>query len=154
MPLGLQFGAQSRIVFDDAVVDHRNGPGAVAMGVGIDFRRFAVGGPSRMADAEAAGQRACFEGFLQVRQPAQAFAYRQRAVGAADGHSGGIISPVFQALQAFQEQGNRVFGSHVSDNAAHIEFLSVPGGCRTLTGTATLQKDREQSSSRSVSIQD
>ena len=44
------------IIFNDPIVDDRDAVVDAAMGMGVDIRRFAVGGPAGMADAGCAGQ--------------------------------------------------------------------------------------------------
>ena len=45
---------QPDVVLDNAVVDQRDPPGAVGMGMRVDIVRSAVGGPARVRDHRAA----------------------------------------------------------------------------------------------------
>ena len=77
--LGLKFVAfldqlflQAEIVLYDAVVDHHDLAGAIAMGMGVFFRRPAVRGPTGVAHAVGAVERMQSYRFFQIAQ----FAFR------------------------------------------------------------------------------
>ena len=59
---------QLEIIFDDAVVDDDDAAGAVAMRVGVLFRRAAVRSPARVADAEGAVERVVAQHLFKVAQ--------------------------------------------------------------------------------------
>ena len=103
MALGLQFGAQGQIVFDDAVVHHGHRPVSVEMRMGIHLRRLAVGGPARMANAQSPRHRLRLQRFLQVRQPPHPLANSQRAIRLPHRHAGRIISTVLQPLESLDQ---------------------------------------------------
>ena len=68
-PSSRQLVLESEVVLDNAVVDDDDAAGAVAVGMGIFFRRAAVRGPAGVADAvgsAAAGLLA--DDFFQIAQ--------------------------------------------------------------------------------------
>ena len=106
-------------VLDDAVVDHGELAALAQMGVGVDVAGLAVGGPSGVPDAQGARQvRAVMAHLPQHLDPALFLADPQHAV-AAHGHTGGVIAPVFHALQALQQNRGGLLAAYVSDNSTH-----------------------------------
>jgi hypothetical protein len=105
-----------QVVFDDAVMHHRDLLHLVGMGVGLGGA--AVGSPAGVADAHLAGQRLQAQQLVQLQQFAHAAADGQ-AVFPDDRHARGIIPPVFQALQAVQDNGHGLLGTQIADDAAH-----------------------------------
>ena len=61
MPLGLQFFAQGVIILDDTVMDDDQITGAVAVGMGVDRSRCAVGSPAGVAKTAVRG---CNDGLV------------------------------------------------------------------------------------------
>jgi hypothetical protein len=57
--LVLEFGLQFKIVFENAVVDDRDAPRAVTVGMGIVVSRTPVRRPSCMAQTDSAAQWLC-----------------------------------------------------------------------------------------------
>ncbi len=109
---------QFLVILDDAVVDDRD---AVArhMRVGIPLVRHAMRRPARVGDSEVArswrgGQR--LGKLRHLADGAQA-----RDMGAAIQHSDArrVIAPVFEALQAFDEDRDDVPVSDRSNDSAH-----------------------------------
>src|SRR6266576_2351966 len=93
---------EGEVVFDDAVVDDDERAGAVAVGAGDDG--FEV--------AELAGSAA--EG---------------EAVGSSGyGDAGGVVAAVFEAAQAFNNDGDDGLGANVTDNSTHEMSLDGRGG--------------------------
>ena len=112
--LGGQVAAQALIVFDDAVVDDGDRTGDVR--VGVAFAGHAVGGPAGVGDA---GDRpGVGRGGFEFGNPAN----RADTLDAGirdDGQPGRVIAPVFELLQAFDENGNNVAAGCCRDDAAH-----------------------------------
>ncbi len=113
---GFQLGAQVAVVFDDAVVHHRDGPGAVRMRVGL--AGLAVGGPARVGDAELAGKGRALHVFGQQCDLAGVAAALQ-AVAAQNRHARGVVAAIFEALQAFQKNRCHIALGRRRDDAAH-----------------------------------
>ena len=65
--LGLELPLEIEVVLDDAVVHDDNPARAVAVRMGVLFRRTPVSGPSGMADAVVAVNRLGVDGFLETR---------------------------------------------------------------------------------------
>src|SRR6267142_2694199 len=118
MALALQLLFQLQVIFDDAVVNYHNLPGAVAMRVRVFFRGTAMRGPTCMSDSIRAFNRRFLESFLKVPQFSWRAADFQLAV-VHYGNSGGVVTAVFQFAQAFNYDGNDFFRSYVTDNSAH-----------------------------------
>ena len=119
--LGDELVLEREVVFDDAVVDDDEGAGAVAVGVGVLFGGAAVGGPAGVADAEGA-----VDGVESARTASRLRSLpgarrSSRPLGAAgDGDAGGVVAAVFEAAQAFNDDGDAGLGADVTDNSAHI----------------------------------
>src|SRR5688572_104547 len=89
------------------------------MGVGVNLRRFAVGGPARMADAGAAGGQAAFEAITEVAQLADILGDCQAAVSAQHGDAGAVITAILQPRQAIEDEGGSFLAAYITDDAAH-----------------------------------
>ena len=125
--LGGELLLEGEVILDDAVVDDDEGAGAVAVGVRVFFGGAAVGGPAGVADAEGAGEGVVGDEGFEVAELAGGAAKLELAVGCAgDGDAGGVIAAVFQAAQAFDDDGHGRIGADVSDDSTH--GTSVAGG--------------------------
>jgi hypothetical protein len=133
---GDEGGFELEVVFDDAVVDDDKGAGAVAVGVCVFFGGAAVGGPAGVADAvgavdgrggddgfevsELAGGAAEFEGVGR--------GFSRLGGRAADGDAGGVVTAVFEAAQAFNDDGDDRLWTDVTDDSTHeFEFRRCAG---------------------------
>ena len=118
-----QLFLEFQIVFDDAVVHHRNVAHPVGMGVGLG--RPPVGGPAGVADAHLALQGVLEEQVFQFLQFAQAPADGQAgfAVIADHRHPRRVIAPVLQPFQPVQDDGHGLLGPQISDDAAHSRLF-------------------------------
>jgi hypothetical protein len=115
--LGLQFGLERLVVFDDAVVDDGDAT-AGYMGVGIGLGYAAVSGPARMGDAKLAGQGLRVKFGFELRH----FAHRAAQADAAavqHGDAGGVVAAVFKPAQALQQNGGDVALRDGADDSAH-----------------------------------
>ena len=113
--LGLEPCAQRLVVFDDAVVDHRQA--CTDMGMGVGLGRRAVRGPAGVGDAEMAVDLLRCAVFRQRRHPAHAAHPFQAAV---DGDQPGrIVAAIFQSTQALEQDGNNVALRYRANNSAH-----------------------------------
>ena len=128
--LALQVAAQAFIVLNDAVVHQthagrqwrgavqcadggfRHGHGACAeVGVSVVHGRHAVGGPARVGDAGVALKG--LAGYLVSRKLGLQFGHSAGGACALqptcmDGDAAGVITPVFQPLQALNQDGDDV----------------------------------------------
>src|SRR6185312_15050652 len=103
-------------ILDDAVMHQRHARGGMRMRVIFGGR--AMGGPARMADAGAPGERMLRQGFGQLRQ----FARRAAALDMPAGQRGdarGVIAAIFQAAQRLEDKRGRVVASRDADDSAH-----------------------------------
>ncbi len=110
---------QVDVVLDDSVVDHDDLAGAIAVRMSVFLRRAAVRGPARVADAVDAVDWRDADGFLEVAQLSGGAANFKFAIVAHDGDAGRIISAIFQAPQAVQDQRHHALWADITDNAAH-----------------------------------
>ena len=119
-PLAVSSCFEGEVILDDAVVDDDEGAGAVAVGMGVLFGGTAVGGPAGVADAEGAGEGVVGDEGFEVAELAGGAAELHVAVGGAgDGDAGGVIAAVFEAAQAFDDDGHGRIGANVSDDSTH-----------------------------------
>src|SRR6185369_11208486 len=107
---------------DDPVVDHGDAPAAIEVRMRVRVGRLPVRRPSRVADADASGDRLGPEGLLEAVELARALEDRQlrlplRAVDHA--YAGGVVAPVAERAQAAQEDREGLLRADVTDDAAH-----------------------------------
>ena len=110
----LQLLFQGQVVFNDAVVHHDDVALAIAVRVGVFLGGAAVRGPASVADAEGPIDGVHADGFLEVTQLALGAADGEMSVVAVDRESRGIVSAIFEALQAFQNDRNGADGYRCS----------------------------------------
>src|SRR5690606_9546937 len=101
-----QLFAQDAVVFDDAVM--HDGQALGDMRVGIALGGLAVGGPAGVGDAQVADGGGKFEGFFQFGDLAGGANALDAVAGGEDGDASGVIAAVFEAAQAFYEDGGDV----------------------------------------------
>src|SRR3954447_7512474 len=107
------------VVFDDAVMNERNLAGGVVVRVRVLVIDLAVGGPPRVTDSEATARRFLRHQLGQVANSSGALP-RLNIFAVDDSDSGGIVSAIFKAAEAVQEDGSRFRTTDVTDNSAHI----------------------------------
>ena len=115
---GLELFAQGFVVLDDAVVHHRQVAGE--MRVGVTFARGAVRCPAGVGDTQAADQRRGFQGLLQFADLARTTHALQRIVVSEDCHTGAVIAAVFEALEAFEQNGGDITFRDCANNSTHV----------------------------------
>jgi len=108
--------AQLAEVLDDAVMDHRNQVGGMWMS--IILARPAMGGPTRVTDADRPVERLPLEPRLQCPKLALRAATAECAV-IKRRHTRGVVSSVFEALECINQLPRNRFGSQNSDDSAH-----------------------------------
>ena len=114
-----------QVVFDDAIVHHDDVALTIAVRVGVLLRGTSVGGPARVADAEGPIDGVHPDGFFQVAQLALGAADGELLVIAVNREPCGIISAIFEAFQAFQNDRNRAMSTDVTDNATHNSIIGA-----------------------------
>jgi hypothetical protein len=125
-PLGFEALPEGRVVFDDAVVDHDEFPGAVVVRVRVDFGRRAVGRPAgvRYADlgrGDLAVGPLGLDLFLELGDLALGLQRLEDAV-LQDGDAGRIIAPVFKAAEAVDESLDAVAFAKIADYSTHWDI--------------------------------
>jgi hypothetical protein len=113
-----QFVAQRLVVLDDAVVHQRDGL-VREVRVGVDGVRLAVRGPARVRDADVAGQARRLRLRVQFGHARYGTGALENAV-AHHGHAAGVIATVFQAAQAFDQDGNDIAVRDRPNDATHV----------------------------------
>ena len=91
----------------------------VAVGVGVLLGGAAVGGPAGVADAEGAVDGIEAEGLFEVAELALGAADSKLSVVAVDGETGGVVTALFEAPEALQDNRDCFVPSDVADNPAH-----------------------------------
>ena len=119
-PALIKLFLQFQVVFDDAVVHHRDVAYPVGMGVGLGGAP--VGGPAGVADAHLTREGVLPQQVFQLLQFAQAAADGQ-AVIADHRHPRRVIAPVLQPFQPVQDDGHGLLGPQISDDAAHSRLF-------------------------------
>jgi len=119
-----ELALELEIIFDDAVVDDDDAPGAVAMGVGIFFRGAAVRGPAGVPDAEGALDGVLEKNLFEIAQLAGSAPDFERGSGrAANSDASRIVSAVFEPPQPLNDDGNYFLGTNIANNSAHKAIL-------------------------------
>jgi hypothetical protein len=95
----------------------------VLVGVGIDVRGRAVGGPAGVADAELAGDRFGFQQFGEALADFALFFAHEQFVAVQHGHARAVVAAIFQPPQSFEQDGrNRLFTYVANDAAPKFKF--------------------------------
>ena len=119
-----EFGPKLAEVFDDAVMDHRDG--TVAVGVGVRLRRRAVGRPAGVADAGAPFQRVVHQRVRQVDKLADLAPAVQRAVVVDGGDARAVIAAVFQPPQRLDQLRASLVAAQNAHDPAHLSRSPAP----------------------------
>ena len=104
-------------------MDNDDLAGAVAMRMRILFGWTAVCGPARVANTIRAVNRGLPDYFFQIVKFPRSAANLDLSVLGNHSYTGGIITAVFEAPQAVEDEGNDFLGADISDDSAH-SFLS------------------------------
>jgi len=89
------------------------------MRVGVAFARRTVGGPAGVGDPQATDQRLAGQGLFQFADLAWAAYTLQLAGVGEERHTGTVVTAVFQALKAFEQNGGNVSFSNRANNSTH-----------------------------------
>ena len=76
-----------------------------------------------MSDAVSAVERLLADDFFEVAELAFGAANLQAFTVAGDGDSGRVVATIFQLSQALDDDGDNLFLTHISHNAAHECWL-------------------------------
>ena len=115
-----QLFTQGFVVFDDAVVHHRDVAGE--MRVRVALARRAVGGPTGVGDTQTAHQRVFGQRCFEFADFARATHALKGFVVGENRDTGAVIAAVFEALEAFEQDGGDVTFSDCADNSTHAYF--------------------------------
>ncbi|MNL00974.1 hypothetical protein D3C87_1214260 [compost metagenome] len=114
---GFELLTQSFVVFDDAVVHHRQVTGK--MRVRVALARCTVSRPAGVGDAQTTDQRFFGQCLLQFADLARTTQALELLVVGVDRHAGAVIPTVFQTLQAFDQDGGDVTFCDCTNNSTH-----------------------------------
>ncbi len=114
---------QLEIVFDDAVMDDDDLAGAVAMRMSVFFRRSAMCGPARVADAVGSLDGRFLNNLFEIAEFSGSAANFQFSVLGDYGDARGIVTAIFEFPQAFDDDRHYLLRSDVTDNSAHARAL-------------------------------
>src|SRR5690554_3102125 len=95
------------------------------MRMGVALGGFAVGGPAGVSDAQMAVDWVGFKGVFQFDDLADCAGAFYAVARGEDGDAGGVVAAVFEAAQAFNEDGGDVAFGDGADDSAH--GLGCPG---------------------------
>ena len=136
--LGLEFGAQFRVVLDDAVVHDRD---ALARHVRmrVDGVRHAMRGPARVRDAGHAGDRRGLVQRLEFAHLALG-AHAREAPVFQHRDAGRIVAAVFKRLETGDQQRDHVTLGDGGDDSTHgrlprVRVTACAGRCRDDRGS-------------------
>src|SRR5882757_568458 len=93
----------------------------------VFFGGAAVGGPAGVADAEGAVNRGVGDDGFEVAKLAGGAAEGQAFGASGYGDAGGVVAAVFEAAQAFNDDGDDGLGTNVTDNSTHEMSLDGRG---------------------------
>ncbi len=110
---------EGEVVFDDAVVDDDESAAAVAVGMGVFFGGAAVGGPAGMADAEGAVEGRIGDGDFEIAELSWGAAQGKTFGTTGYGDAGGVVAAVFEAAEAFNNDGDDRLRSDVTNDSTH-----------------------------------
>src|ERR1017187_6703570 len=116
---GLQLLFQGQVILDDAVVHHHDIAAAIAVRMRVFLGGAPVRGPARVPNAIRAVHGVQPDGFFQVAQLAGRAPHGELTVIAIYRQAGRVVAAVLQALQAFQDDRNRLAVADVADDAAY-----------------------------------
>ena len=111
---------QLQIVFDDAVVNDDDAPGAIAMRMRVLFSRPAVSGPARVADAVGSIERTQANDFFEVAQFSFGAPNLEIVAFINDGDAGRVVTAILELAQAVNDQRHNLLVSNVTNNSTHM----------------------------------
>ncbi len=93
--------------------------GAVLVRMGVQVVRPAVGRPARVRETDGGVWGPIGQGRLEVGQLAGSLLHEEVAGVIDERDAGRIVAAIFEALEALDEDGSRLPGTRVPDDAAH-----------------------------------
>jgi len=105
-------------------VDDDNAAGAIAMRVRVFFGGTAVSSPAGVANAEGASRGCSRRTSSRFAQLARGTTHLEESgVGAANCDAGRIVAAIFEAAQAFDDDGDNLLTADVTHDSAHAGIL-------------------------------
>ena len=112
-------------VLDDPVVDDRDPPGAVHLGMGVDVARPAVRRPARVREPDRGVRGPLGDRGAQVAQLAGALLDEEVALLVDERDARGVIAAVFEPAEALHEDRAGLTGPGIADDSTHVS-LDLP----------------------------
>lgn len=113
------------IVFDGAVMHHGHPAVVAEMGMGVGVARFAVGSPACVGYAEGAGDILALAVVLEVAYLAFGLVDVETVVATDQRDASGVVSAVFEAVEAADEDRICITESYVSYYSAHDDVCDL-----------------------------
>ena len=110
---------QRMVILDHAIVNECDLAGGVEVWMRVLVVDLAVSGPARVTDSVATARRVFGHQFCQIANAPGALP-RLQIFAIDDGDSGGIVSAIFKAAKAIQEDRRCFRSADVTNNSAHI----------------------------------
>src|SRR5436190_23978692 len=107
------------MVFDDAVVNHDDLPGLVAMRMRVFLGRTSVGRPTCVADAVRTIERFQANAFFKISQLSFGTPQFEVMSFIYDRNSRRIVTAILQLPKSVDDQRHYLFISNVSNNSTH-----------------------------------
>ena len=111
---------QFSVIFDDAVLHHRQSTAAITVGMGVVLLGFAVGGPAGMADAHQPRGSLTLHPCRQVHQLALGPDAMQLPC-LHRGHTGRVVAAIFQLTKTLKQQRCCVPRANHRNDSAHTK---------------------------------
>jgi hypothetical protein len=97
-----------------------------AVRMGIQHRNSPMSRPARMANADMTVTLVRLKTVQKSGHPTDIAMELKCIIGLYQADTGGIITPIFQALEPFKDKGCRWTTTHITDNATHdVSLLCV-----------------------------
>ena len=106
-------------VFNDAIVNDRDGVRAVGVRVRVGLVRLPVRGPARVRDADRSVNGVQVHDVLEHRDLAFGLA-RLEAVTVAHCDSCRVVAAILEAFEAFDQKAARLAFTYVANDSAHM----------------------------------
>jgi hypothetical protein len=115
---GNQLLAERIRILDDAVVYDGDRPGAVGVGMGVARGGRAMGRPPRVGNAGRTMERRLLQQLIECGDPPRELPhFETNAV--LHRNSGGVVAPILEAAEPFEQDGDGMSVPCVSNDAAH-----------------------------------
>ncbi len=120
-----EFLLERKVVLDDPVMDHDQIPAAIHVGVGVLLGGAAMRRPAGVPKPDGPDEVCAPDGVFQLLDLSDRSVHHHAPL-LEHGQSGGVVAPVFEALQPVQQNRNNLLVSDVPDDATHSSPSFAP----------------------------